>query len=619
MSRLIVAASLALFLLFAAAWIHLPGPQHDELLHVPVLKPEWRASALYSVQIAGHTLPVMIMSYNGTLKGWLLSLWFLLAPLSVPGYRAFGVAVGAVTVWLVWRFARRYWGEPVALLATGLLATDPSFVQTIRLDYGPVALAHFCKMAGLWQLSRWLDGGSRLRLAAGMFLFGLGVWDKANFIWFLAGLAVTAALLFPREALRRWRALPLAVAALAAGAAPFLLYNATHAGQTWQERGQLQLQWSKLLQAQGTFNGDFMSVMTGEDHLESSPPAPGAAHLMYRLGRLRQTILLPLLALALLALPLSLRLGRRRALLFPLLLSLATYAAMFVSFDGGSSVHHVVMLEPFPLLFLAASLWTPVERWPRWRHAAVALVALAVAVNVSVNARHLAVYTRTGGTGPFSDAVYRLAPHLAQHPGAKLYALDWGFSNPLTFLTGRPVDDIFFLLNEPNPSVGVKLLGELMRNPNNIFLLHTPQRTLYPRAAQAFFALADQGIPMRQVAVFEERTGEQIYQVYRAGQTAGARPEAPPEVTVRFYPQRVAPRQEYLIEIPELAGAWIDLVYHIDDVTAGTATRFCQLDAAGRARLTVPVTHPAATVRVTRVRQSGGEWRPARGSITVTP
>ena len=71
--------------------------------------------------------------------------------------------------------------------------------------------------------------------------------------------------------------------------------------------------------------------------------------------------------------------------------------------------------------------------------------------------------------------------------------------------------------------------------------------------------------------------------------------------------------------IPELANQWIDLVYHVDQSAAGTATRFCRLDSQGRATMTVPPDHPIATVAITQIRPSGGEWRPARGSIQVIP
>lgn len=641
--------SILAYLFFAAAWIHLPGPQYDELLHLPVLSPLLRPDALFSLKFHHHRLPLMLMSYVGALKGWLLWLWFLVVPMGVPGYRAFGVAAGAAAIAMTFWFVHRHYGGPVAALTTVLTATDPSFVHGIRLDYGPVALMHFFKMGGLCLLSRWLASGSPLALAGGMFLFGLGLWDKANFIWFLAGLGATILILFPRDALKRARTSPaaaaVAMAALLAGAAPLIGYNWKRSGETWRERGRFELRWFKLLQAKGAFEGTFMTALTGEDRLDTSPPAhdiafPGLANWMFRIGRARRTITLPLLALALLLLPLNLWIGGRKRLLFPLLLALLIYVCMFVSLDGGSSVHHVIMVQPFAMLFLAVSLWTPTalragsggrkagEARPRpvQRAAAagaVALVMAAVAVNVSVNARQLAIYTRTGGTGGFTDAVYRLVPYLLERPGKKIYAMDWGFSTPIMFLGARwglKVDDFFYTLNDaqsPGHADWVKKLGELMRDPENVFLLHSPQRTLFPLPAAEFFRLVDGGIPMRQAAYFEERSGEIVYEVYCFGASALPAP-ARKEIAVQFDPGRVAPGQQYVIRVPEFPNSWIDLVYHVDQVSSGTATRFCHLDGGGSARITVPATHPAAVVRIMFIRPSGGPWLPARGSITVT-
>jgi hypothetical protein len=617
----IVVVCLVVFLFFAAAWIHLPGPQMDEFLHVPVVLRWLRPTTLYHVQLGRHTVPLMVMSYVGALKGWLLSFWFLLIPRGVPGYRLLFIVAGLVTLWLTYRFTRRYWGRPVSLLLVGLLATDPSFVHSTRLDYGPVAVMQLLKMAALWVFPR--------SPVAACFLLGLGVWDKANFVWFVAGLGATLVLLFPRDILGRLRQLPLAAVAFLLGASPFLAFNLTQRAQTWQERGQFEIRWFKLLQAQGTLNGDFMSALAGEDHLDTSPPAhdlvfPKLANVMYPLGRLRQTILLPLLGLSLLLLPLNLAIGSARALLFPLLVTILTYACMFVTFDGGSSVHHVIMVYPFPLLFLAASFWTPAARWPRLSLIPVALTAAAILVNLSVNARHLAIYTRTGGTGGFSDASYRLYHFIEQQPGRKLYALDWGFSNPLIFLGARQnlfVYDLFFSLNNPSGPdhpKEVAQLRDLMLDPNNIFLLHSPPRTLFPAAVAAFSSLRDAGVPMRRIAVFDERTGQRIYEVYQRGRPDPL-PDSPPPVEVRFRPPLARRSEPYVIEVPELANLWIDLVYHVDQSAADTITRFCRLDSQGRATMTVPPDHPIATVSITQIRPSGGEWRSARGSIQVIP
>jgi len=624
---------LVLYVAISAAWIHLPGPQQDELLHLPVLSPVLRPGALDSLHLGGRTIPLMIMSYVGALKGWLLWLWFRVVPEGVVGHRAFGILLGAVTLWMTFWFVSRYWSRAVALLSLALISTDPSFVHSIRLDYGPVALMHFLKMAGLCLLSRWVATNSRILLASAMFLFGLGLWDKANFIWFLAGLAATVLLLFPRQVAFRIRRnpsiVPLAAVFLLLGAAPLISYNLRHSGQTWRERGRLEIRWSKLLQAQGTFQGNFMSALAGEGALDSSPAAhdvmfPRLADWTYQFGRRRDTIILPLLWLSLLILPLNLWIGTPRLLLFPLLLSILVYACMFLSFDGGSSVHHVVMVQPFPLLFLAVSLWTPAECWRAFlpRAAAVAIVATAVAVNLMVNARHLAIYTRTGGTGPFTDAVYRLVPYLAQQPQQKLFALDWGFSRPVIFLGSRwdlNVDDMFFSLNapgSPDHQREVDRLAELMGDPANLFLLHSPQRTLFPAPAQAFYALASTKVAMRQVATFHERSGERVYDLYQRDGGA-TMTQLPQEVEVQFVPERVSRNQQYLVQVKGYANTWIDLVYHVDQQSSRTATRFCLLDGQGRARIVVPASHPLATVTVTMIRPEGGEWRRAKGSITV--
>jgi hypothetical protein len=619
----VVAACLVVFLFFATAWLHLPGPQMDEFLHVPVLLPSLRSTTLYYLSFGQFTVPLMVMSYVGALKGWLLRFWFLIVPMGVSGYRLLGITAGAITLLLAWRFTRRFWGRPVSLLLLALLASDPSFVHTTRLDYGPVALMQLLKMGALCLLIR----DSRRALASGFFLLGLAVWDKANFVWFLAGLGLTALLLFPRELIARLRSLPVAAVAFLLGASPFLAFNLSQRAQTWQERGRFEIRWFKLLQAEGTLNGDFMSALTGEDHLDSSPPArdmvlPDLANAMYGLGKFRKTILVPLLGLAVLLLPLNLLLGPRRPLLFPVLVSLFTYACMFVTFDGGSSVHHVIMVYPFPLLFLAVSLWTPAARWPRLRWASAALVAAALLVNFSLNARHLAIYTRTGGTGGFSDASYRLLPLLTQHRDRKLYALDWGFSNPVAFLGAADnllVDDIFFSLNNPGSPDHpreVARLRELMTAPGYIFLLHSPQRTLFPAPTNAFVSLRREGLPVRQLAVFHERTGQAIYEVWESG-SPGSGTEAVQPVEVRFFPPEARRSQAYVIEVREFANQWIDLVYHVDQSAAGTATRFCRLDGEGLATMTVPPDHPIATVSIAQIRPSDGQWQPARGSIRI--
>ncbi len=60
--------ALGLFSVCSFPWLSLPGPYQDELLFVQVLEPFAFGSTLYSWTIAGAEIPVMVMTYVGTLK-----------------------------------------------------------------------------------------------------------------------------------------------------------------------------------------------------------------------------------------------------------------------------------------------------------------------------------------------------------------------------------------------------------------------------------------------------------------------------------------------------------------------------------------------------------------------
>ena len=91
------------------------------------------------------------------------------------------VLVGAVTILVFYKWAGIFAGPRGALLAAVLLATDPTFLLTDTFDWGPVALQHLLVVSGCFLIARG-------RLCWGAFLFGLALWNKAIFLWTLAGL-----------------------------------------------------------------------------------------------------------------------------------------------------------------------------------------------------------------------------------------------------------------------------------------------------------------------------------------------------------------------------------------------------------------------------------------------
>src|SRR5260370_8003216 len=80
-----------------------------------------------------------------------------------------------------------------------LLATDTMFILTACFDWGPVALQHFLLVAGLLLVLKFAVSANRLALFCGFCCFGLGMGDKALFVWMLGGIAVAVVVVFHRE------------------------------------------------------------------------------------------------------------------------------------------------------------------------------------------------------------------------------------------------------------------------------------------------------------------------------------------------------------------------------------------------------------------------------------
>jgi 4-amino-4-deoxy-L-arabinose transferase-like glycosyltransferase len=208
------------------------GVQNDEALFgMAIYQP---LTAEYSARILGHSVPTMIMSYIGALKAWIYAPMFRLWPPSPYSLRIPVLLFGTLTVWLFFLLVRDTVGVRAALAGCALLAFDPIFLLTNTFDWGPVALQHLLLVAGVWLLVGFYQRGGMIHLGAGFFLLGLGLWDKALFVWMLSGLGVATLVVFRRELASRltWRNAGLAVVCFLAGAWPLVAYNRARPMQT---------------------------------------------------------------------------------------------------------------------------------------------------------------------------------------------------------------------------------------------------------------------------------------------------------------------------------------------------------------------------------------------------
>ena len=156
------------------------------------------------IKIFGYDTPVMFMSYVGALKSWIYTPIFALWKPSPATLRVPVILISALTIWIFYRWLLRIASRRAALIGCVLLSTDTIFLMTSYFDWGPVVLQHFLSVSGAFFVVRFHQTRQLWFLAAGFFQFGLGMWDKAVFIWILCGMAVAAVVVFPKEV---WRCL----------------------------------------------------------------------------------------------------------------------------------------------------------------------------------------------------------------------------------------------------------------------------------------------------------------------------------------------------------------------------------------------------------------------------
>jgi 4-amino-4-deoxy-L-arabinose transferase-like glycosyltransferase len=183
-----------LFALLGAAIIPYPGIYPDEVIFT---NPLYLFSPReFTVNLFHHDETLMLLSYLGTLKTLVFIPILAIFHANVWSLRLPTVLLGALTILIFFSLARRAAGTTIACAAAFLLATDPMYVLTNTVDWGPVALEHFLLVTGCFFLLRFAQEPGSGRLFLGFFLFGLALWNKATFIWALAGLFSAAAVVF---------------------------------------------------------------------------------------------------------------------------------------------------------------------------------------------------------------------------------------------------------------------------------------------------------------------------------------------------------------------------------------------------------------------------------------
>ena len=512
------------------------GLQNDECLFANgIFKPY---AVTYVAQIGHSRLPLMLMSYLGTLKSWMYRPIFQFFGTGTGAVREPMVLAGAAGLWLFFQFLRRAAGYRAAILGCGLLAADSLYLLTICFDWGPVAMQHLMLLGGISLLLGFYQERDPRRLFWGWFLLGLGMWDKALMIWMLAGMGVAVLALYVREILGvfSWRRLAISVLGFLLGALPLVVYNVdqkfiTFRGNASYETGNIAGK-ARLLQATADSRALF-GWLVNEDWQTPAPHAPkgvvqsASARISALTGRQRHNWMVYAFVLALLLTPFAG--AARRAILFALITMAVAWLQMAVTANAGGSVHHAILIWPLPEMVIAISFAAASRRLKRAGLPALAVVlAVMMASGLLVTNEYFYLMIRNGGGQNWTDAIYALSRYLEGTQAGNIFCMDWGMMDSLRLLHRGKLP-----LRVGTDPISKKsltdddrtMLGKQISEPDHLFINHTKDWEFFQGVNDRLVAYASEAGYRREVlATIPDEYGRNVYEVYHfvRGQGPGA-------------------------------------------------------------------------------------------------
>jgi len=521
-------AACLLFFVAGGALVSRLGIQNDEALFANgIFKPY---AVAYKYPWGRNGLPLMLMSYLGTLKSWVYRPIFQWFGVGVWAVRVPMLLAGAASIWLFYLLLRRAAGMRAALFGCVLLASDSLYLLTTCFDWGPVALQHLLILSGLFLLLAFYQQRRRLQLACGCFLLGLAMWDKALALWMLGGIGLALILVFPRQivGVTTFRRVVISVFFFVLGALPLIVYNvemplATFRGNASWDASDLAGK-GRLLAA--TADGSALFGWLNEEEWQTSQPHPphgalqsASAGISALAGHPRHSLVLYAFGLALLLAPLA-RGRALRTLVFALLAMAIAWVQMALTANAGGSVHHAILLWPLPHMIIAISFAAASRRLRTAGIPALAFVLAVLAVSgLLVTNEYHSVIVRNGGSPNWTDAIFRLADYMKGVSSGNVFCMDWGIMDNMRLLSSGKLP--LRVGTDPiiKPALAAadrQYLARILAEPGNVFINHTKDFEFFRGINDKFVKYAaEEGYRREVMAVIADSFGRPAYEVYR--------------------------------------------------------------------------------------------------------
>jgi hypothetical protein len=535
---------LLIYLSLSVPNLRLPGMYYDEALQIlpamdfvgyPVNE-DYRILRHAEIGIGDQQFPVMLTSYLGALEAAVFVPVFAILPATVEVARLTFITLGTGTILLAFLWGRQLFGVWGGLALALLLATDATYITFTRVDNGPVNTMMLIKLGACICFSVWWRQDRARWFWAGCFLLGLGVYNKADFLWFIGAAGITLLLFLRQPIVKRlwgqWRLLLVGFGWSIIGAAPFLAYIVLSGGGPF--RSMLESFGSTAF---GVDNTDvlgnitarissFWDVLSGYGALQTYfTPFAGEPVPYSRLWSLQPTLMVGTVAL----LPL-LTIIRRHDPLIRVAAGAGLMMVLIILFSAFTPtnlmVHHLIMVYPFQQVLLVAVGMAFVRGLARHvvipgRTLALTTAGVVMLANAAIMMDVHRLLRETGGTGMWSASIYDLNEYLLAQD-KPVACMDWGLCHSLQMLSGGQLQtrDVWqrFLYPQGDPALMQELLAQ-----QAIFVFHAPRytgvRTItdadYPRQAfeQGQAALGIEYVPV----TFQQQIGDEVYAVYLPG------------------------------------------------------------------------------------------------------
>jgi hypothetical protein len=516
------------FVFTAAYRIKLPGLYMDELFFVNAAQGAPDNITIYKRL---GSVPLFIGGYLGALKAWIYTPIFAVFGVSALTVRLPAILIAAVTMLTLYYAVQPRLGKVWAAAAIWLMAVDPVNLFLSRLDWGPVVLMHFFQAAIIALCFSYFAKPELWKPALILLCFGLGFFDKFNFIWLILAVSIGVCACYPGAVKQLWNStskitrLAVAIVLILSLTTALCLIIPIFRPLPLHDLGsRLYLCWAIF---QSTFSGTAVAIMIFES------PQGILGFLPSWLVRVGFYLLVTSLFCPMAQIEAR---DNKRNGVFCWLIALLVFAQIVATPRAGGA-HHFSMIFPLPLIgaaFLARSLYLQLPAGS-YRRVFSSLVALAAAAVFLVNVHNTGIYLAHFRSDPhyrgrWSPAIYELADYINQHgPEAEgIISTDWGTHFQLHALAPKSLrgrlhdwNPTFNEINTMTPDQQNRLLNRIFPAGKSLAITFAAGKETFPATRRNFLALLGNHHELTYQLTREFwYGGEKIYEVYEVARPA---------------------------------------------------------------------------------------------------